>query len=186
MSSQHTYLAEQQLSPYYPRNPSQSPLFPLASANVTKLTLPYLILSYLTLPYLIVIQVGSDIRQVLHAMQMWRAKSQVMAYGELKNGMRRIEKDKVTLQSSHPSPHVSSSLSDPSSSTIHVPHYTPTIRILGSNSSSSLILPCPVLSYPYPVLCYPCSTMSCPCPELSCPCPYPAMSRPILTLTLLS
>ena len=41
------------------------------------------------------IKVGSDIRQVLHAMQMWRAKSQVMAYGELKNGMRRIEKDKV-------------------------------------------------------------------------------------------
>lgn len=40
-------------------------------------------------------QVGNDIRQVLHAMQMWRAKSQNMRYTELKENMQRIEKDKV-------------------------------------------------------------------------------------------
>ena len=40
-------------------------------------------------------QVGNDIRQVLHAMQMWRAKSKNMRYTELKDGMQRIEKDKV-------------------------------------------------------------------------------------------
>jgi hypothetical protein len=123
--------------------------------------MPCLTIPYLTLPT----QVGSDIRQVLHAMQMWRAKSQVMAYGELKNGMRRIEKDKVLLKSPHPSPHVPSSLSDPSSSTISVPHSPPTIRILGSDNSSSLHLPRPVLICPVLV------------PVLSCACP-------VLTLTL--
>jgi hypothetical protein len=46
-------------------------------------------------------QVGSDIRQVLHAMQMWRAKSKSMRYGEMKDGMQRIEKDKVTSSQLH-------------------------------------------------------------------------------------
>ena len=45
--------------------------------------------------YSFCIQVGNDIRQVLHAMQMWRAKSKNMRYTELKDGMQRIEKDKV-------------------------------------------------------------------------------------------
>ena len=39
---------------------------------------------------------GNDIRQVLHAIQMWRAQSNTMKYGDLKDGgMQRIEKDKV-------------------------------------------------------------------------------------------
>ena len=53
----------------------------------------FLLLS--TLLRLLVSQVGNDIRQVLHAMQMWRAKSRNMRYTELKDGMQRIEKDKV-------------------------------------------------------------------------------------------
>ena len=120
-----------------------------------------------------------------------------MAYGELKNGMRRIEKDKVMLKSPHPSPHVSSSLSDPSSSTIHVPHYTPTIRILGSNSSSSLILPRPVLTCPVlvfiqscsvRVISHPVSVLSYPVlsrPVLSCPNPFP-LTCPVLSCPVLS
>lgn len=44
-------------------------------------------------------QVGNDIRQVLHAMQMWSAQSTSMRYSELKDGMKRIEKDKVLRQS---------------------------------------------------------------------------------------
>jgi replication factor C subunit 1 len=48
---------------------------------------------------LLVEQVGNDIRQVLHAMQMWRAQSTSMRYGDLKDGMSRIEKDKVLRQS---------------------------------------------------------------------------------------
>jgi hypothetical protein len=40
-------------------------------------------------------QVGNDIRQVLHVMQMWRAQSSTLRYSELKEGMARIEKDKV-------------------------------------------------------------------------------------------
>lgn len=105
----------------------------------------------LTLPYLIVTQVGSDIRQVLHAMQMWRAKSQVMAYGELKNGMRRIEKDKVTLQSPLPSHHVFTSLSDlpPVLSMFHTfPHYSNPwflLLALAYPSMSCLVLYYPVL-----------------------------------------
>lgn len=44
-------------------------------------------------------QVGNDIRQVLHAMQMWSAQSSSMRFSELKDGMKRIEKDKVLRQS---------------------------------------------------------------------------------------
>jgi replication factor C subunit 1 len=45
---------------------------------------------------ILVEQVGNDIRQVLHAMQMWRAQSTTMTFSSVKNGMQRIEKDKVT------------------------------------------------------------------------------------------
>jgi len=48
---------------------------------------------------MLVEQVGNDIRQALHAMQMWRAQSESMNYKELKEGMQRIEKDKVLRQS---------------------------------------------------------------------------------------
>ena len=45
---------------------------------------------------MLVEQVGNDIRQVLHALQMWRAQSTTMKFGDLRDGgMQRIEKDKV-------------------------------------------------------------------------------------------
>jgi len=44
-------------------------------------------------------QVGNDIRQCLHTMQMWRAQSNTMRYAELKSGMQRIEKDRVLRSS---------------------------------------------------------------------------------------
>jgi replication factor C subunit 1 len=49
---------------------------------------------------MLVEQVGNDIRQVLHAMQMWRARSCSLRYGDLRDGgMARIEKDKILRQS---------------------------------------------------------------------------------------
>jgi hypothetical protein len=72
--------------------PSFSPSLPPASLSALPCPCPCFALPCLALPCL---QVGSDIRQVLHAMQMWRAKSANMRYGELKDGMQRIEKDKV-------------------------------------------------------------------------------------------
>ena len=42
-------------------------------------------------------QVGNDIRQVINASQMWKASSSSMKYTELKDGMTRIEKDKVCI-----------------------------------------------------------------------------------------
>ena len=44
-------------------------------------------------------QCGNDIRQAIHAMQMWRAQSSTMKYTELKAGISRIEKDKILRQS---------------------------------------------------------------------------------------
>ena len=48
---------------------------------------------------LLVEQVGNDIRQALHTMQMWHAQSSTLRYGELKAGMSRIEKDQVLRHS---------------------------------------------------------------------------------------
>jgi replication factor C subunit 1 len=44
-------------------------------------------------------QVGNDIRQVLHSMQMWKAKSNTMKYSDLARKMDTISKDKVLRQS---------------------------------------------------------------------------------------
>ena len=44
-------------------------------------------------------QSGNDIRQALHAMQMWRAQATNMKYADLKARMGSIEKDKVLRQS---------------------------------------------------------------------------------------
>jgi replication factor C subunit 1 len=44
-------------------------------------------------------QVGNDIRQVLHSMQMWMAKSNEMKYTDLSHRMDAISKDKVLRQS---------------------------------------------------------------------------------------
>lgn len=44
---------------------------------------------------MLVEQVGNDIRQSLNSMQMWRASSTSLNYGEMKAGMTRIEKDKI-------------------------------------------------------------------------------------------
>jgi len=44
-------------------------------------------------------QSGNDIRQALHAMQMWRAQATTMKYADLRNRMGSIEKDKVLRQS---------------------------------------------------------------------------------------
>ena len=49
---------------------------------------------------MLVEQSGNDIRQALNAMQMWRAVSGDMSYMSVKDGMSRIEKDKVLRQSS--------------------------------------------------------------------------------------
>ena len=43
-------------------------------------------------------QAGNDIRQTLHATQMWRARSSSMRYAELKDSLQRIEKDKILRQ----------------------------------------------------------------------------------------
>jgi len=48
---------------------------------------------------LMVEQCGNDIRQAIHAMQMWKASSNHLTYGGLKDGLSRIEKDKVLRQS---------------------------------------------------------------------------------------
>jgi replication factor C subunit 1 len=48
---------------------------------------------------LMVEQCGNDIRQAIHAMQMWKASSNNLTYGGLKEGLSRIEKDKVLRQS---------------------------------------------------------------------------------------
>ena len=40
-------------------------------------------------------QAGNDIRQTIHATQMWRAQSKSMKYTELKDSLTRIEKDKI-------------------------------------------------------------------------------------------
>ena len=48
---------------------------------------------------MLVEQVGNDIRQVLHSMQMWRAQSHSMKYLDMKDKMKTIEKDKVLRQS---------------------------------------------------------------------------------------
>ena len=48
---------------------------------------------------LMVEQCGNDIRQAIHAMQMWRASSKSVTYAGLKDGLERIEKDKVLRQS---------------------------------------------------------------------------------------
>jgi replication factor C subunit 1 len=48
---------------------------------------------------MLVEQSGNDIRQVLHAMQMWGAHASIMRYMDLKDGLKRIEKDKVLRQS---------------------------------------------------------------------------------------
>ena len=47
---------------------------------------------------MLVEQVGNDIRQVLHSMQMWRSQSNRMTYDTVKGSMQRIEKDKVLRQ----------------------------------------------------------------------------------------
>lgn len=43
-------------------------------------------------------QAGNDIRQTIHATQMWRAQSNTMKYADLKENMHRIEKDKILRQ----------------------------------------------------------------------------------------
>ena len=48
---------------------------------------------------MLVEQSGNDIRQALHAMQMWRAQATSMKYSDLRNRMGSIEKDKVLRQS---------------------------------------------------------------------------------------
>lgn len=48
---------------------------------------------------MLVEQAGNDIRQALNAMQMWKASSSAMNYGDVKLGMGRIEKDKVLRHS---------------------------------------------------------------------------------------
>jgi replication factor C subunit 1 len=50
---------------------------------------------------LLIEQAGNDIRQVLHALQMWQssASSSSLSYLDMKQGMHRIEKDKVLRQS---------------------------------------------------------------------------------------
>jgi replication factor C subunit 1 len=48
---------------------------------------------------ILVEQCGNDIRQALHCLQMWNAQSSVMRYSDIKDGIKRIEKDKVLRQS---------------------------------------------------------------------------------------
>ena len=48
---------------------------------------------------MLVEQGGNDIRQAVHALQMWRAQSKTMKYEDLKNSMSRIGKDQVLRQS---------------------------------------------------------------------------------------
>jgi replication factor C subunit 1 len=48
---------------------------------------------------MLVEQVGNDIRQVLHTMQMWRAQSTAIKYTDIRDRMKTIEKDKVLRQS---------------------------------------------------------------------------------------
>lgn len=43
-------------------------------------------------------QAGNDIRAAINALQMWRYSSQSLGYGDMKQGMARIEKDKVLRQ----------------------------------------------------------------------------------------
>ena len=43
-------------------------------------------------------QAGNDIRQTIHATQMWRAQSNSMTYSGLKDAQSRIEKDKILRQ----------------------------------------------------------------------------------------
>lgn len=48
---------------------------------------------------LLVEQSGCDIRQALHALQMWAISGQSMTYQDLKDRVHRIEKDKIVRQS---------------------------------------------------------------------------------------
>jgi replication factor C subunit 1 len=48
---------------------------------------------------LLVEQAGNDIRQVINALQMWRAKSSSMSYLDVKGSTDRIEKDKILRSS---------------------------------------------------------------------------------------
>ena len=48
---------------------------------------------------MLVEQTGNDIRQVVNALQMWRAQSNSMTYMDVKQNGRRIEKDKMLRNS---------------------------------------------------------------------------------------
>eukprot|EP01038_Epipyxis_sp_PR26KG_P010113 gene10113-13591_t len=47
---------------------------------------------------LLVEQVGNDIRQSIHTMQMWKASSNHMNFTDIRTNMNRIEKDKILRQ----------------------------------------------------------------------------------------
>ena len=44
-------------------------------------------------------QSGNDIRQAIHAMQMWRAQSTSMTFDDLRSDIKRIGKDTVLRMS---------------------------------------------------------------------------------------